>query len=337
MIYPRFIEKGDMIGIAAPSDGNRKETDFIRLDYGKKKLDDKGFTVIETAHVRNSDKGRSTDGKTRARELENLILSDEVKWIISAKGGDFLVEMLPHLNLELLRFNPKWIQGYSDNTGITFTITTNCNIATIYGCNFNDFGMEQWHKSIVNNLDLIMGKNPIQYSFDYYEDGFYDRVTGLEVYRMDKPVYWRNINSSSGIKMTGRLLGGCLDVLLNLVGTKYDNTVNFINQYKEDGILWYLESFSLNSEALTRGLWQLKEAGWFETARGFIFGRPAFFDVDSYIPYDEAVLSVLEELNVPVILDADIGHKAPQMTMVNGAIATMVSNEGKGTVTFEYR
>lgn len=336
MIYPVFIQKGDTIGVTAPSDGNKKDVDFIRLDNGKKQLLKRGYPVIETVHVRNSEKGRSTDGKTRAKEFEELLENNSVKWIVSAKGGDFLAEMLSHLDFNKIKLNPKWFQGYSDNTGLTFTITTICDIATLYGCNFNDFGMETWHKAIEDNLAIVEGQQLLQTSFDFYENGFYDRVTGLEDYRLEKEVLWKNITSNE-ITMSGRLLGGCFDALLNLIGTPYDKTVNFINKYKEDGIIWYLESFALTSEMLTLGLWHLKEAGWFEYTKGFIFGRPAFFDQDYYISYEEAVLAVLEELNVPIILDADIGHKAPQMTIINGAMATIHSEGGKGTVTLELK
>ncbi len=337
MIYPAFLKKGCSIGITAPSDGNKKATDFIRLDHGKGQLRARGYEVLETAHVRTSNKGRSADGRTRAEELEELIRNDKVMWIVSAKGGDYLMEMLSFVDFNKIRFNPTWIQGYSDNTGITFTVTTNCDIATVYGCNFNDFGMEKWHKAIEDKLAILEGENLIQTSFDLYEDGFYDRVTGLENYNPEKPVYWRNITGQEEITVSGRLLGGCLDVLLNLAGTPYDNTVNFISQYKEDGILWYLESFSLNSEALTRGLWQLKEAGWFQAAKGFVFGRPAYFDEESEIPYEEAVLSILSELQVPIISDADIGHKAPQMTMINGALGAICCKGGKGTLRIKMR
>lgn len=337
MIYPNFIGQGCTVGVTAPSDGNRKETDFIRLDNGKQQLKREGFNVIETSNVRKSDKGRSSDGRTRAEELMGLISEKEVKWIIAAKGGDFLMEMLPFVDFNLIKSNPKWIQGYSDNTGLTFTVTTNCDIATVYGCNFNDFGMEYWHKALKDNIEILKGNDVKQTSFDLYEDGFYDRVTGLEGYILEKPVKWRNITTNDEINVFGRLLGGCMDVLLNLVGTRYDHTVNFINQYKEDGILWYLESFSLNSESISRGLWQLKEAGWFQYVKGFIFGRPAFFDSDYYISYDEAVLSILDEFHVPIILDADIGHKSPQMTMINGSLATIRSYDGKGSITLELK
>ncbi len=335
MIYPAFLKRGCTIGITAPSDGNKKETDFIRLDSGKKQLQARGYGLKETAHVRSSYKGRSTDGKTRAQEFMELIKNDKVMWIVSAKGGDFLMEMLPFVDFNTIRSNPTWIQGYSDNTGITFMVTTHCDMATVYGCNFNDFGMEKWHKSIEDNLAILEGNDIIQSGFDFYEDGFNDGITGLEGYRPDKKGCWRNITGQEEITLSGRLLGGCLDVLMNLVGTRYDKTADFINKYKENGILWYLESFSLNGEALTRGLWQLKEAGWFQTAKGFVFGRPAFFDEEGEITYEEAVLSVLKELKVPVILDADIGHKAPRMTLINGAMARISSQGGKGTLKQE--
>ncbi|QHQ61275.1 hypothetical protein Ana3638_11230 [Anaerocolumna sedimenticola] len=332
MIFPAFIKKGCTIGITALSDGNKKETDFVRLDSGKKQLAAKGYKLLETTHVRSSNKGRSTDGETRAEEFLELIKNEDVMWIISAKGGDYLMEMLPYVDFNEISLNPKWIQGYSDNTGITFTVTTNCDMATVYGCNFNDFGMEPWHRAIKANLNMIEGNDIVQTSFDFYEDGFYDRITGLESYNTDKEVYWRNITGQEEIKLNGRLLGGCLDVLLNLVGTKYDKTVRFIEKYKDDGIIWYLESFSLNSEALTRGLWQLREAGWFQTAKGFVFGRPAFYDEQGEISYEEAVLSVLGGLEVPVILDADIGHKAPAMAVINGSLGFISCKNGKGSL-----
>jgi muramoyltetrapeptide carboxypeptidase LdcA involved in peptidoglycan recycling len=334
MIYPEFLSSGCKIGITAPSDGNKKDTDFIRLDSGIKKFSELGYQVVETSLVRNSTKGRSGAADLRAKELAELITNPEVKWIISAKGGDFLMEVLPYLDFKKLKQYPTWFQGYSDNTGITFTVTTNCDIATLYGCNFNDFGMTEWHKALTDNLALLEGEDVIFESFPKYEDGFFDKVTGYEGYVLEKPVYWKIITGQEEINLSGRLLGGCLDVLLNLSGTKYDNTRNFIKNYKEDGIVWYLESFALSSDALMRGLWQLREAGWFEGAKGIVFGRPAFFEENYEISYEEAVLSVLGELNLPIILDADVGHKAPQMTMINGAVAQLYSKDGKGTLKY---
>lgn len=333
MIFPTFLKQGDTIGVTAPSDGNKKEIDFIRLDSAKQKLFEKGMKVIETEHVRTSIKGRSCDAKTRAKELMSLFLNPEVKAIISAKGGDFLCEMLLYLDWDEIQKNPKWVQGYSDNTGLLFLLTTICNISSIYGNNFNDFGMEHWHESVKNNVQILQGNLIEQHSFDFFEDGFFDKITGLEGYVLEVPVKWKSAREEQDILLEGRLLGGCLDVLLNLVGTKFDCVKKYIHQYKEPTI-WFLESFDLNSEELVRGLWQLREAGWFEEAAGFIFGRPCMFESFTDTTYEEAVLASLDMLNVPIILDADIGHKAPQFTMINGAFAKIKYKKGKGSITY---
>lgn len=333
MIFPTFLKQGDTIGVTAPSDGNKKEIDYIRLDSAKQNLFEKGIQVIETEHVRTSIKGRSCDAKTRANELMSLFLNPDVKAIISAKGGDFLCEILPFLDWGQIQKNPKWVQGYSDNTGLLFLLTTLCNIPSIYGNNFNDFGMEPWHKSIKNNFQILQGNLIEQHSFDFFENGFFDKVTGLEGYVLEIPVEWKSARKEQDILLEGRLLGGCLDVLLNLVGTKFDCVKKYIHQYKEPTI-WFLESFDLNSEELVRGLWQLREAGWFEETAGFIFGRPCMFESFTDITYEEAVLISLDMLNVPIILEADIGHKAPQFTMINGALAKIKYKKGKGSIIY---
>ena len=78
------------------------------------------------------------------------------------------------------------------------------------------------------------------------------------------------------------------------------------------------------------GLWQLKEIGWFKYASGIIFGRPLLFSSYTDTSFEEVVFNVLNELNIPIILDADIGHKGPQFVMLNGAIAEVNSSGGKG-------
>ncbi|HHX13149.1 MAG TPA: LD-carboxypeptidase [Clostridiales bacterium] len=341
MIYPNNLETPYKIGVTATSDGFTKDTDIKRLERGIKYFKKLGYPVVETGNVRTDANGRSSDGVTRAKELMDLVKDSDVRVIFAVSGGNYLIEMLPYLDYELIRKNPTWIQGYSDNTGLTFTITTNLDMATIYGGNFSNFGMDKWHSSLEDNIKILKGDNISQKSFELFQDGFTEKITGLEGFKPTKKVEWENIypndTQAGGIRMSGRALGGNLDVLLTLVGTKYDKTKEFIDKYKQDGIVWFLESYDLNSEALTRGLWQLREAGWFEHAKGFIFGRPAMYDSYINATYGEVVKSVLGQYNIPIILDADIGHKPPQIAMINGAIVNITSRDGKGNITFERR
>lgn len=137
------------------------------------------------------------------------------------------------------------------------------------------------------------------------------------------------MHHGSTCTMEGRLLGGCLDCLLVHCGTKYDGVKEFNRRYEKDGTLWFLESCDLNPMQIRRGLWQLRQAGWFDTAKGFLFGRAYHFD-DVYMGINRinAVTEMLSDLNVPIILDADLGHLPPAMPIISGAygIVTVQDN-----------
>lgn len=321
MNIPDFIKKGDIIGVTAPSAGFTEEVDLRKLESAKLNLSEKGYEVIETENVRKCEKGRSSKGKKRAEEFLLLIKNEEVKYILSTSGGDFLMEMLEYLDYELIKANPKWIQGYSDNTGLIYPITTICDMATVYSGNVGDYGMSLWHDGVKNNLKLLEGKNIEQKEFDLFENEYVKKVTGYEGYNLTDKVKYEFVSENKSENFTGRLLGGCLDVLIMLCGTKYDKTAEFVRKYKEDGIIWYLESFDLSSARIQCALWQLKEAGWFEGAKGFLFGRPCFFREEYETDFNEAVKTALDSLNLPIITGCDIGHRPPRITMINGLMA----------------
>ena len=321
MNIPDFIKKGDIIGVTAPSAGFTEQVDLTKLESAKFNLSEKGYEVIETENVRKCEKGRSSTGKKRAEEFLSLIRNEEVKYILSASGGDFLMEMLEYQDYELIKANPKWIQGYSDNTGLIYPITTICDMATVYSGNVGDYGMSLWHDGVKNNLKLLEGKNIEQKEFDLFENEYVKKVTGYEGYNLTDKVKYEFVSENKSENFTGRLLGGCLDVLIMLCGTKYDKTAEFVRKYKEDGIIWYLESFDLSSARIQCALWQLKEAGWFEGAKGFLFGRPCFFREEYETDFNEAVKTALDSLNLPIITGCDIGHRPPRLTMINGLTA----------------
>ncbi|MBQ3665016.1 MAG: LD-carboxypeptidase [Lachnospiraceae bacterium] len=339
MIFPKYIQKNDTIGVTAVSDGVENELDVKRFGNAKKTLEQKGYHVLFTDDVfKVADKGKSADGKTRAVEWNALVDDDRVTAIISAKGGNFLNEMLEYVDFEKMTATPKWFQGYSDNTCLVHTLTTKYDIASIYGSNFGEFGMEKWHTSVENNYRILCGDLVEQKSFDKYQAGFSDRVTGLEGYLKDSDVIWKpdqqTQKKTDVVTISGRLIGGCLDVLFFLQGTKYDGTERFINKYKEDGIIWYLESCETTAEIMMMFLWKLKEVGWFRYTKGVMMGRPLFYRDSLDTSYEEAVMYALGSLDIPVIFDCDFGHLGPRMTMINGAIASVRVENGKGILNY---
>lgn len=335
MLYPTFLNKKDTIGVTAPSDGisGHDKISLARLQYAKQNLTEKGFSVIETSNVRRSIKGRSGTGSERARELESLFLREDVKAIICAAGGDFLLEMLPEIDFQILKDHPKWVQGYSDPTALLFYMTTALDIATIYGPNIKTFGMQPWHASLSNNLKILTGHLMVQKSFSQYEKKWIPYQIGNEGFHLDTPVYWEILNDNSCF-MEGRMIGGCIDVLSEIFGTPYDKTLSFIEKYEQDGIIWYFDNAELSSEGLIRTLWKFKEAGWFQYTKGILFGRSMIEKSYYDISYQEAILESLKALEVPIVIHVDIGHVAPQMTIINGAIATVKCQEGKGSLIF---
>lgn len=336
MIIPAYLKEGSKIGVTAPSGGAYKELDKVRFMNAARKLKEKSYDVTFTGDVFTDDGlGRSADKLVRAKELMSLINDKSVDYIVSAKGGDYLPEMLPFVDFEAIKANPKWIQGYSDNTSLLLAVTTLCDIATVYGYNFGNYGMQDWHRSVADNLAILEGKEVVQESFDMFEDGFFDKETGFEGFNLTTNVQLKAARGESEISMEGRLLGGCLDVLVDMTGTKYENVKGYVQKYAEDGILWFIESFDAVGERIIINLWKLKELGWFENAKGFIFGRPCFYKAYSEISYEQAVMTALEELNVPIIFDADIGHKEPQWTMISGAKAKVEYRDGKARLRYE--
>lgn len=343
MNYPEKLKIGDTIGICAPSCGIDDENKIIKLEEANKQLTDLGYKIIETKSVRKNIKGRSADAKTRAEEFMELLLDDEVKLIIFAAGGDYLCEMLDFLDFDKIKnMQPKWLQGYSDITGIGFVFNVLLDIPTIYAQNIKDYSMKPLHRSLTDALKIAEGKDIIQYSFDMCERPWLfdngeeqNKNTDFdpnEGYNLTEKVIWKNLKNEDKIEIAGRAIGGCLDCILGFIGTKYDNISNYIEKHKEDGIIWFFDCFELGSSALFRALWQFKNAGYFKYCNGIVFGRPLFTRDDYGISFNDSIIEALGDLNIPIITDVDIGHVSPQMAILNGGFLEIVSENGKGFI-----
>ena len=337
MIYPKFLQKGDTIGVPAPSDGAYDELHINKQKNAKLKMEQNGYKVIQSKNIYNSKMARSADAKERAQELNSMFEDDDINFIICAAGGEFLVECLPYVDFNKLVQGPKFVQGFSDSTGLLFQITTRYDIATIYSTNFGDFGTEDYSRDITDNLKIISGELIKQESYEMFENERPKKITGLEGYSYTDKVEWKTLNNKPA-KIHGRIIGGCLDIIAELSGTKYDEVKAFIEKYKSDGIIWYFDNCDLSKEELIRTLWKFNELGYFKYTKGIIFGRCG--NDNSLLGYtiEQALQdSVVSNLNIPIIYDADISHKGPSMTIINGAMAIINSKDGKGSIEFELR
>lgn len=320
MRYPKFLKENSNIGITAPSAGIYDNNCF---NLSLEKFKNNKWNIIETDNVRVP-KDVSSSSKERAKQFLELEKDDKIDTIICATGGDFLTDILPFIDLDSIK--EKWVMGSSDPTNLLYLITTAKDIATIYGSNAGSFDSKKLFKSQEIALEFLKGNLVTQKSYDYYEINHDGRVDGN--YNLEEKVEWKTINGPVDIK--GRLIGGCIDCLKYLPGTKYDYTKNFLNRYKNDKIIWYFDIFSLTAEDFYLSLFQLKEAGWFENIGGVIVGRVLFPKSYTSMTYEKALKKIFKD--IPIIMEADIGHVAPKMTLINGSIVEIKSNNGKGSI-----
>lgn len=323
MIYPKFLKAGDTVGICAPSSGIG-ESDFAEFDNSLSNLRSEGWKIKETASVR-SGLDESAPPAVRGAEFNELARDKEINAILCASGGDFLISMLPYVDVEAIKSDPKWIQGYSDPTGLLYYVTTALDIATVYGVNAGGFWMKKLHPSLSDGIKILKGDIPVQHSFYLYESNRSDRDGG---YALTEKVEWLTPNGS--VNASGRLLGGCMDCICDIIGTRFDKTLDFIERYKEDGIIWYFDIFAMKSETVHNTLFKMKDMGYFKNAKAFVFGRVCFPSSFTGMSYIDASMKILGD--APVIFDADVGHVAPKFTLINGAMAHVASSEGKGTL-----
>ena len=346
MKYPKSLQKGGSIGFPAPSFGCATEPYYSAFQNSLKKWQQLGYKTNPGRNAYAScGVGISNTPKNCGAELTEMYLDSENDVLISCGGGELMCEILDFVDFEAIKdAEAKWFVGYSDNTNMTYLLATICDTASIYGPCAATYGMEPWHTSLQDVHEVLKGTCHTIKGYDKWEkESLKCEETPLVPYNTTEPkvlkVFHNNhfLESPEKIFMSGRILGGCMDCLINLLGTNYDKTTEFIEKYKEDGILWFIEACELNVLSMRRAMWQMEHAGWFQYAKGFVFGRPrngeSLMGLDAY----EAVLTVAGKYNVPVIMDADVGHLPPMMPLVIGSLAevSVLGNDMEVDMKFE--
>lgn len=338
MIYPEFPGKGDVIGICAPSSGVGAKEEWF--DLSLKILKRNGFRIRETASVR-SDGYPSASAEVRGRELNSLFADDRVRMVMAASGGDYNIEVLPYIDQEKITEHPKWFAGYSDPTSVEMLLTTKLDIASIYGVNAGAWDWRPLHKFQKKALSVLKGRIPLQRSYDMWSSVDFDDESFS--HEMDTPVEWllfRGSGSGKGagdpsselheeqsLDVTGRLIGGCIDVIDWTLGTPYQDLPGFCERYRDDGFIWFFDNFALDPMALMYIARKFRMMGLFDHAKAVVFGRTCLPGEASDEDYLVQLERVFGDMDVPLIWNADIGHTKPSFTLINGAV---------GHLTFEY-
>lgn len=321
---PKALSKGDTITMVAPSFGIASEPYITRYAKAIKNLKKLGYKIEEGKNVYlNEGVVASASPEARGEEFMKAYESDSSA-IFSVGGGELMIEMLPYVDFEKIKkLPPKWFMGFSDNTNLTYTLTTLCGVKSIYGPCAPSFYEWPLRLNQLDAMEILEGKRELS--------GYQKWRKPSKKVDPEKPInpLARTRYMSPKVitpyrykgEFSGIMLGGCLDILLCLVGTKYDKTKEFISSHPE-GIIWYLEACDLTPLSVRRGLFTLKEAGWFKNAKGFIIGRPLSYDFAPLgLDRFEAVKGILGDMDLPILMDADLGHLPPAMPFINGSLA----------------
>lgn len=332
--YPKF---GKNVAVTAPSSGVRSELHNL-LNEASERMKARGYTleIGNTCWTQHKAKSAQADG--RADELNSFLKRKDINLIFPPWGGELLIEVLDKVEYDKL--TDKWLLGYSDTSLLLFVITLKTGLATAHGTNLVDVRGEQMDDTTAMWEEVLAvqeGASITQYSSINYQQAWNFTNPSPFVFHLDTATNWQTISGEKE-KVSGRLLGGCMDVIRHTVGTAYGNVAGFQQQHlRDEPILWYFENCEMSVTDMRRTLLQMKFAGWFRNCSGLMFGRSAVIKpVDEYTFLD-VYQEMSAELNVPIIYDIDCGHVPPQMTFVNGAFAEVEVAGGKGKVVQHFR
>ena len=288
-------------------------------------VESRGLTV-KTGRCMNGDGVVSAPAIDRADELMEMLLDPEIKAVVPPWGGELAIDILTLLDFRALeRVPPTWVVGYSDISTVLVPLTTKLGWATLHGQNLLDTPYRvpapllSW-LDVVMSTEATLTQGP---STAHRAAGHDDWVSDPTVteYSFDSAGTWRRLDGSSEpLRVSGRLIGGCIETVSPIAGTELADVVTFASDFaSDDGLLVYIEAAESNAADIARNLWRLRLTGWFDHANAVLVGRTNAPNLDGFTQLD-AVVSVLADLDIPVVVDVDCGHVPPHLALINGLV-----------------
>jgi muramoyltetrapeptide carboxypeptidase LdcA involved in peptidoglycan recycling len=319
--FPAPLRPGDRIGVTSPSAG-AAGPGAERIEFCIDWLRRDGFDVVVGDCMDGSGITAGPAAK-RAAELTAMLCDPSIRCVLPPWGGETAIDLLDLLDWEALaRAEPTWVVGYSDLSTILLPLTTRLGWATVHGDNLADTPYRP-PSGLLSWLDLVAGAGPHRQR----DSGLVGRWAPLA--EDPRAVSWRRVGEGSwslvgreSLHVSGRLVGGCIETIANLTGTAFGDVPGFGREHADDGLVVYLEAAEDGAAAICRNLHGLRLAGWFEHARAVLIGRTSAPDHEQMTQRD-AVLDALGRLDLPIVLDVEIGHVPPHLPLVNGALATV--------------
>lgn len=317
LIKPKRLCAGDTVATISISGGRAGDPDMLERYYvGKRRLQEIfDLNVVETPHALKGSEFIYKNPKARVDDLHQALLDPDIKAIITNMGGDDTYRLLPYIDYDIIRQNPKIYIGFSDISS-SLNFFTYAGVSSFYGaCLLTpiaqpvqlDAYTEKWIRKVLFSGEIIGQIEPcekwtkIEWTKTSAEEIAWTDNTGYEVLQ------------GKG-KVSGRLIGGCGGPLRQMMGTSVFPTAE----------MWKDSIIFLECPAPYGGISGLHElrafaaTGMFRLAKGLICTSMDESD-------KAALLKVIRDeeglTDLPILLNVDFGHRTPMTILPIGAMA----------------
>lgn len=297
LLRPPAVQRGDTIGVVSPSYAPK----VAWLERGARALERAGFTVLLDPELYTRPRFARAEDERRAESLMGMWLNPAVKAVIASTGGYGAVRLLPHLDPAVFRNTPKSLVGYSDITALHLWLMRRAGLRSFHGPTVDDLTPSVRDPTMASLLTALTTPCP-------------STKLGRELAR---PV-------ASG-RATGRLVGGNLSLVQQTIGTSY--------QIDMDGAILFLEETRDPMSVVDERLVHLRAAGLLERVNGIVFGQLSL-DRSEEDEFEDFLLDLISDLEVPVLMDFPAGHENPNLTLPLGTMVELVVEDARGWIGY---
>jgi muramoyltetrapeptide carboxypeptidase len=307
-LVPVALLRGQTVGIISPSAAS---ADRMEYTFAKEAMEAMGLKVKVGSNFKNRFGHLAGTDEERAADFNAMFADPEVKAIICLRGGSGAARILPLIDYEQVKANPKPLLGYSDITALHCALHSQTGLISFHGPN----GSGSWNSFHANQFQQLF--------FDQKLLSFKNEVTKGD----DLVAKGNRIQTLTKGTVEGKILGGNLTVLTALSGTPYYPDF-------QDSIL-FIEDVGEDPYRIDRMMSTLKLNGTLGKIKGFVFGQCSDCKPGSgygAFTVDQIMDQYIIPLNIPAYIGAMIGHISKQFIIPVGARVRLNADQGSITL-----
>jgi muramoyltetrapeptide carboxypeptidase len=264
-------------------------------------MEEAGYNVILEPEIERFRRFQQNEDKKRAENLMAIWRDPEVKAVICGTGGYGAVRILPYLDADLFRRSPKAFVGYSDITALHLWMMRRAGLRVFHGPTVDDLASAAGDPTLLSLLTALTTPRP-------------ETMLGRNIARAVRPG-----------RAVGRLTGGNLSLVQQTIGTPYEIDTR-------DAIL-FLEEIHDPMSVCDERLLHLRNAGLLRHVRGIVFGQLSL-DRSEEDEFEDFLLDLVSDLNIPILMDFPAGHEAPNLTLPLGTEMELVTEDSTGWLSY---